>query len=182
MGIFVKTILITIIFCIGTAGCQGKNFIAVEQYSSTGSTFSVQITGKWIQPPDTSPDSIILDNNENKTLTVMIQRYEKEVVYEAADIETLEQFIKYYHENVLSTLLMVKDNGTVIEDITVEGMKKAKRETLNATIDTITAKAQIAYMESEKYYYCFTITGIKQLYDMQIEELEKAVFTIKENF
>lgn len=156
---------------------EGVASAETKEYRSKSDFFSISVAGEWTVTPTGNDEFIVLDN-EDQSLTVMAQRFPKANVQASIKVESLEQFVDFYHKNAIAGLIE-KAGEPKKEELIIEGVN-AVAEEITATMEGITAKAYNAYIETDTSYYSFTVTGIEELYDTNIEDLKEVAKTLKE--
>ncbi len=146
----------------------------LTEYTSPGNTFTVKLPGEWTIAETDNEDHLVLDNSD-QSLSVLIQRFPKD----SLGLNALDDFINLYKTSALASLQTYITNEPT--DLSIDTMVAAKTEDYEMSQDDTTFKSHIIYVESEKSYYSFTITGIANLYDENIEALSNSVHTLVEN-
>ena len=147
------------------------------EYTNGANTFSIKLAGDFKQETNTNPDHIVLDNADY-TLTVMVQAIDKEAIKQSEKVESFDQYIEFYKTVAIANL--VKISQVTALDFSADNVVNAKADEFVAEQNGQVSKATIAYLETEKKYYTFTITGIQTLYDENIQELMKSINTLTE--
>lgn len=157
------------------SGCGKGDKLKTTEFKGSEDTYSIAIPGEWTEAEAGNPDHLVLENKD-QTLVVMVQKFPKELLKAA----TLDDFIKLYHDNAIPQMAA---NADVVnqEDVKIEEMVSAKAEEYVVSDEQDTAKAYIAYIQSDENFYAFTITGIAPVYDDSIEDLKSCVPSFQEH-
>lgn len=183
---WIYIILTSLLFIFLLSGCSKKEGETdtknIQQkgteYANSNGDFSINLEGNWIQSETTNEDAILLDN-EDQSLTVMVQRFSKESVRTASGAESLDDFEKFYKENAIKSVIEIANKITT-QEVSNENMLFAKAEEIEATQENQTSKLFNAYLESDSSFYVFSITGIEKLYDKNIKNLKECIQTLNE--
>lgn len=183
---WVYIILTSLLFIFVLSGCSKKEGETSAQniqqkgaeYTNSNGSFSINLEGDWIQSETTNEDAILLDN-EDQSLTVMVQKFPKEGVKTTSGAESLDDFEKFYKENAIKGIVEIANKITT-QEVSNENMLFAKAEEIEATQENQTSKLFNAYLESDSSFYVFSITGIEKLYDKNIKNLKESIQTLNE--
>lgn len=177
-----------LIFAFAFTGCSKKEEEKTQgqeqqqekeqEYTSADNTFSIRLKGDWTQT-ETGKQEVILLDNQDQTLTVVVQRFFKETIKTDSGVDNLDGFIEFYKNAFMKDSIEIANKITV-QEITDESMVSAKAEEIEATQNNQTSKLFNGYLESESSFYVFGITGTESIYDNNIETLKECIQTLNE--
>ncbi len=147
-----------------------------ETYTSKDKSYSITLPGEnWKEEYSELENTIIVDSTEGE-LSVLISNFKKEELKESG-IETVEEFAKFNQDSayyVIYAMGSVTPKNMVLNNMDVIGADEIRVEE-----NGVVSKAFFVYAQTENYYYVCAITGQENLYEKHIEELQKALQTIK---
>lgn len=173
--IFIITALLCATLLFGCSSASTK--APTKEYTNKLNTFKISVAGDWTTDNSSNEDNITLDN-EDRTLTVIIQKFPKELP-NMQQFKTLDDFIPFYEKIAISNLLQMGEVSK-LEKVDIDGVTDAKGYEIVASQDDMVSKAYITYIQTEKGFYSATITGVEKLYDKNIDALKEAIKTIEE--
>ena len=157
-----------------TPGDSAGGEAPAKEYVSKAGTFSITVPGEWTVSDSGNDEHIVLDNSD-QSFSVLVQRFPKETAG-AADFN---RFVAFYKDNAIKAIVEAsKDIKT--EAVNIEGMIKTSAEIYEVSQNGTTAKAFVAFAESPKAYYVYTLTGVESVYDKEIEAQKAAISGLKE--
>ncbi len=147
-----------------------------SKYTSKDKSYSITLPGEnWKEEYSELGNTIIVDSTEGE-LSVLISNFKKEEL-KASGIESVEEFAKFNQDSayyVIYAMGSVTPQKMLLNNMEVVGADEIRVEE-NGTV----SKAFFVYAQTENYYYVCAITGQESLYDKHIEELQKALQTIR---
>ena len=150
-----------------------------ESFTKNAETFSLNvpvIEGGWNTDATSMLNdySIVIDNSD-QSFTILVQSLPKSEGTLAAypDIESVE------NADYQSTLAQFGIDGTE-ETIKIEGASKTAAYSYIIEQGEVTSKAFIAYIDMPEAYYIYTITGLEEIYNENIEAQKLAIESLKE--
>ena len=170
-----------LVFIIGLAvGCSGED-TTPKEYSSASGKYALTLPENWVQDTGASnEDMLVAYFDEERTMSISIQRYDKEIAKDTMGLDSLERFQIYYQTNAfiagLYSLATVEE-----QEYTMTNMTKVMGEELTSDDSNGTViKAFQVVAESENAYYACTITGEQEVYDKEITALKEALSALTE--
>lgn len=148
------------------------------EFTNGNDTFTIAVAGEFTQDTNVNPDQIVIDNAD-RTLTIMVQKLGKSNLQQMNEVEDLDQFITFYKEKGIAALVE-NSEVTPIDDFTATSALNAKADEFVASQGGQTSKAFIAYLETADNFYAYTITGVEELYDANVETLKESINTLTE--
>lgn len=148
------------------------------EFTNGNDTFTIAVAGEFTQDTNVNPDQIVIDNAD-RTLTIMVQKLGKSNLQQMNEVEDLDQFITFYKEKGIAALV---ENSEVmpVYDFAAPNTLNAQADEFVASQGGQTSKAFIAYLETEDNFYAYTITGVEELYDANVETLKESINTLTE--
>lgn len=178
----IKKIRVCFLFIFVTAlfaGCS-KEDTAPREYTNAGENYALTLSGNWIQDTGASnEDMLVAYFDEEKNMSISIQRYDKEIAKDTMGLDTLERFQVYYQTNAFIAGLYAAAEVTQ-QDYTMANMTAAVAEELVLSEEDTVIKAFCVVAESENAYYTCTITGEQSVYDKEIAVLKEALSNLSE--
>ena len=159
-----------------TQPSQDKKTVETASYTSPSGSFTVTIPtveGGWTKSDGGNEEHLVLDNSD-QSLSILIQALPKEQAQ--TQYPDLASLVEFYEQSTLSSL-----GDPTGEEITVPKAADVQAESFTATQNGTTAKAFVAFIEMEKGYYVYTITGTEKPYDANIQAQKDAISSLVEN-
>ena len=149
--------------------------VETKEFTSPSGSFTVKIPeveGGWTETNGSNEEHLVLDNAD-QSLSILVQGLPKADA--ASQYPDLDSLVEYYQANVTASY-----GEPTEETVTVPDALNVKAESYTATQGGTTAKALVAYIEMEEGYYIYTITGLEEVYDANIEAQQAAIsqFTV----
>lgn len=155
---------------------SSKSAEKLMEFSSPNNAYSINIPdvkGGWTQTKGTNDYLLVLDNPD-QSFSILIQAYPKENA--VARWGSVEKFADEYRKTNMSKL------GEPTEDeVDIPIAENIIAESYSVKQSGISAKAVVAYFETENYYYNYAITGLEKEYDKNIDAQKKAMSSLTEN-
>lgn len=159
------------------AGKSEQENVQLTEYTAPSGTFAVsmpEISGGWTQSEEGNEYHLVLDNSD-KSFTLMLQALpleQAQVTY-----PDLDALIAFYNQNTLSSFGEPKATEVTIGDPAIAGVTA---NTYTAEKNGMTAKAMVAFFQTEKAYYICILTGSGEAFDTNIDSAQKALTTFTE--
>ena len=182
--------LLAAAFCLSLAACgepdstpsedtagepeQSTPAPELQEFTSDSGSFSIrvpEIEGGWTQTPGGNEEHLVLDN-QDQSLSVLVQGLPKG----SEQFADLDSLVTFYRAQTLSGF-----GEPTAENVAVASGLTAQAESYTATRGDVTAKALVVFIEGANEYYVYTITGIADVYDAEIDGLRDAVASFAEN-
>ena len=186
------TFVLMVIFCLSLVACSknesnntldnntdsnniSSNVTPVElqEFTPTSGIFSIsvpEIEGGW-KIADNLNDGFLAIDNSDESFTIMVQCFPKEAL-----LTDLNGIIAYYQENMLNEL-----NEEADEEINISNTLSVQAKSYSGTRYNSTGKALVAFIETEKCYYVYMISGAENVYDANIDVQRAAISNFTEN-
>ncbi len=162
----------------GTSAAAGGTQTAAApellNFWSESGSYSVRIPdieGGWVQSDGGNEEHLVLDNSD-QTFSILVQGLPKD----SEQFSSLDTLMEFYREQTLSSF-----GAPTSEEVAVDPSLTAKAESYSVTQEGVTAKALVIFLEGANSYYVYTITGLEEQYDANIDAQRAAVVNFVES-
>jgi hypothetical protein len=104
LSIINRCIILTFVLLFALTACSFPGSAKYQEFSNANGDFTISVRGSWTPENDVNGGSIVLDNADG-TLSILVQRFGKDVIY-VADIN---EFVGAYKASALTGLLSLSE-------------------------------------------------------------------------
>lgn len=153
--------------------------IELKTFTIKNGLYSIDLPETWIQDTKNT-DLLVVDMNEDHSLTVMVDYYAASTVLDEMASNDLDAFIKLYEEKGIPKLLSLAET-TELVTIEADNLIACKAYEFTVKVDeNTTNKAYFIYAQTDQFFYSISISGDEATYSENIESLKYLPLTLTE--